>query len=145
MRSKISTPPRKLLTKVFNDLLDEYVTNYNPLDKEKNPEAQHFKSDILDFDQEKEIRSVINFLTSSCKCGQNCQMQFTQEELLESRRDFRFLSWHNYALVRISPLWQHQRELDREGQGKDLSTASMRIVPFVSKCFYSIIVKPSGD
>jgi hypothetical protein len=93
MRAKTPTPSRRLLTKAFNDLLDEYVKTLNQTDEEDNTEPQHFEGDILEFDQEQEIRTVRNFLTSSCKCGQNCQTQFTQEEVVDARRDFRFLSW----------------------------------------------------
>jgi len=59
MQSKIPIPPRKLLTKVFDNLLDEYVNNHYPNNKEKNPETQHYEACILDFDQEKVPQKIL--------------------------------------------------------------------------------------
>ena len=71
MVAKTPTPSRKLLTKAFNDLLDEYVKTLNQPDEENNAEPQHFEGDVLEFDQGQEIKAVRNFLASPCKCGQN--------------------------------------------------------------------------
>lgn len=93
MRAKTPTPSRELLTKAFNNLLEEYVNTLNQSDEERCPALQPFEGDVLELDQAQEIRAIRNFLTSSCRCGRECQTQFTQEELLEARRDFRLLSW----------------------------------------------------
>ncbi|MHC4139197.1 MAG: hypothetical protein ACYSR1_04975 [Planctomycetota bacterium] len=93
MPSKQPTPSKEFLTKAFNDLLDEYVKPLESPDEIQNGTPQDVEGNLREFDQEQEIRAVRNFVTSSCTCGKNCQTQFTQEELLEARRDLRRLAW----------------------------------------------------
>ena len=87
------TSSEELLTKAFDELLDEYVKTLDQSDEDHNRESNDLQGDLLEFNQALEITAVRDFVTSSCTCGKNCQTQFTQEELVDARRDFRRLSW----------------------------------------------------
>lgn len=93
MPSKKPKFSKEFLTKTFNDLLDEYAKPLDLPDNIQNGTSPDIEEHLREFDQKQEIRTVRKFVTSSCKCEKNCQTQFTPEELLEARRDFRRLAW----------------------------------------------------
>lgn len=83
------------LNAAFEELLDEYLRGAS------DPSAlvSSAKSDEGRFDAEERINpaaektAIQQFLQTSCGCGQDCQTQFSAEEVTDARRNFRLLSW----------------------------------------------------
>lgn len=77
------------LNAAFNDLLDEYL---------RNASESSAKSDEKRFEEEERIdpsvenAAIKQFIQKPCGCGKNCQSQFSEEEVANSRKDFRLLS-----------------------------------------------------
>ena len=75
------------LTKVFSNLLEEYVSsisnNVNEITEVK------YNQDV---DLEKEFKLISEFLSKPCPCGKDCQTQFSFNEIWNARADFRLLT-----------------------------------------------------
>ncbi len=89
------------VTELFEELLDEYL----------NDHTQHISSsdnksnlEIETFDYIAEKRAIDEFLIFPCRCGQNCQKQFSAEEVAEARKDFRLLSLEERNVFILSQL-----------------------------------------
>jgi hypothetical protein len=51
-----------------------------------------------------EKRLISQFLSTSCSCGENCQRLFTVSEVIESRENFRLMSWnekHSFIIGKL--------------------------------------------
>ena len=89
------------VTALFEELLDDYLNGHI-----EQPPAPDDKSiiEIEEFDHAEEERTIEDFLTSPCRCGQNCQAQFSTEEIADARKDFRLLSWEERNSSLLSQL-----------------------------------------
>jgi len=98
----------KELTKIFNDLIDEYLISDLETSSDKNSGA--LKSQKLEtIDKNKEQKLISDFLATPCSCGKNCQTQFSKNELLESRENYRMLSWSEKNCTILALLKSFQR------------------------------------
>lgn len=78
------------LTRVFEHFLEEYVdTSFEP-DPEEAQAKYPRRCDDINEAQERDRAS--NFLSVPCPCGKNCQSQFSVDEVLDARHDYRGLS-----------------------------------------------------
>jgi len=60
----------------FSSVFNEFLKAYSPSDKE--PQSNHQKkSDEFIATRANDIKAIQSFLTQPCKCGKNCQLQFT--------------------------------------------------------------------
>jgi len=84
---------------VFNEFLKAYF----PSDKEPKSNHQN-KSDDFIATRANDIKVIQSFLAHPCKCGKNCQLQFTENEILKSREDFRHLSLEQKNCFMLSQL-----------------------------------------
>ena len=101
------------LTKVFKNLLEEYVIRaYWPTGDESNRLIDHLagekhKPKEVPIDQEQKL--ISNFLETPCRCGKNCQAQFSIDDIFGARADFRSLSWDEKNCFILSQLRSCQR------------------------------------
>lgn len=80
---------KKRIEKEYEKLLGEYLeTDLISSFQDK----QNTKSIELNFDLSSETEAIKEFLKTNCGCGNNCQKQFGEREVLESRNRFRILS-----------------------------------------------------
>jgi len=92
----------------FSTVFNEFLKAYLPSDKE--PQSNHQKKyDELHAARASDIKVIQSFLAHPCKCGKNCQLQFTEKELLKSREDFRYLSLEQKNCFMLSQLSCFQR------------------------------------
>lgn len=87
----------------FSTVFHEFLNSYLPSDKESHSNHQN-QSDELLIARANEIKVIKSFLAHPCKCGKNCQLQFTEKELLKSREDFRQLSLDQKNCFMLSQL-----------------------------------------
>ena len=71
---------------VFDGILKAYL-----LSSSNHQSSIQTKSDEVSDPQDKRFKNDSIFF-GTCKCGKNCQLQFTVDELLKAREDFRSLS-----------------------------------------------------
>ena len=82
------------LEAAFQELIEDYLRGTN----ERSGQALSLKSGEARFDAEerldpaKEMAVIEQFLQTPCGCGEDCQAQFSAEEVADARRDFRLLS-----------------------------------------------------
>ena len=68
----------------FNEFLKAYFSS------DKEPQSNHQnKSDDFIATRVNDIKVIQSFLAHPCKCGKNCQLQFTENEILKSREDYK--------------------------------------------------------
>jgi hypothetical protein len=77
------------LTAAFEELLEEYLDSQIGL-----PTINNFllKEEPIKFDEKTEQKSISDFLSRPCPCKQNCQKQFSEEEVFNARASFRMLT-----------------------------------------------------
>lgn len=99
MRDKIES-----CSTVFNEFLKAYSSS------DKEPQSNHQKkSDEFIATIANDLKAIQSFLTHPCKCGKNCQLQFTEKEILKSREDFRQLGRNQKNCFILSQLSCFQR------------------------------------
>jgi hypothetical protein len=74
------------------------------LPSDDTPQFSPPKKSDESINKESEIKAICSFLEQPCKCGKNCQLQFTEEELLKVREDFRNLSLNQKNCFILSQL-----------------------------------------
>ena len=100
----------KELTKVFEEFLEEYVLTSISHGPDNGEKINTLISNKIDLNQEKSF--VLKFLSTPCNCGKNCQNQFSENELLESREDFLYLTRNEKNCVILAQLNSFQRISD---------------------------------
>lgn len=100
---------KKRIEEEYEKLLGEYlktdfISSFQNKQNEKLIESE--------FDLSSEKKRVKDFLTTNCGCGNCCQKQFNEQELLESRNRFRILSLQekNIFILAQLRLLLHQSE-----------------------------------
>ena len=89
------------LTAAFEDLLEEYFSPHpGAFQENKHPVSKESE----EIDQQREQELIVRFLETSCLCGQNCQQQFSREEIVDTRADFRLLTWDERNCFMLSQL-----------------------------------------
>jgi len=103
----------KELTEVFKNLLNEYaipsswsIPDTNDRDINSLTGEQYTTKEVS---PNQEQKLISNFLTKPCRCGKNCQNQFSPEELFAARADFRSLSWDSKNCTTLSQLRSCQK------------------------------------
>lgn len=84
-----SEPFDEEITALFEELFDEYLNGHIEQSTTTNDKLI---IEIEEFDHAEEERTIEDFLATPCRCGQNCQAQFSAEEISGARKDFRLLS-----------------------------------------------------
>jgi hypothetical protein len=102
------------LSTVFNELLDAYI----PSDSSHQSNRQ--KNDKVAVTQSSDIKAIQSFLAKPCKCGKNCQLQFTEAELLKSRENFRNLSLEQKNCFILSHLSCFKRSKSIASSGRTI-------------------------
>lgn len=74
--------------KRYSALLNEYLTT-DPISSFQNEKNEGLLEDTTDHVEKEAIH---HFLSTECSCGQHCQKQFSEEELMTSRAQFSSLS-----------------------------------------------------
>jgi hypothetical protein len=82
------------LNAAFEELLEEYIRSAkDPSVQVSSAKSDEGRFDVEDrIDPEVERTAIEQFLRTPCRCGKNCQLQFSAEEVADARRDFRLLS-----------------------------------------------------
>jgi len=109
------------LEAAFEELLDEYLRG-----GDEPPQTVLTKADEARFVEEdqkdsgKEMLVIEQFLGTPCCCGQNCQAQFSAEEVADARKDFRLLSLaeRNSSLLFQLRSFSHASELAQSARSK---------------------------
>ena len=110
------------LTKVFKNLLEEYVIPAYWVTADESDSlivpsvGEKHKPKEVPIDQEQKL--ISNFLATPCRCGKNCQAQFSSDELLGARADFRSFSWDEKNCFILSQLRSCQRISDKAKSGR---------------------------
>ncbi len=98
------------LPKVFENLFEEYVlSNLRPDIDDSDKIRNIISSKEIDRNQEQLLGS--KFLSAPCSCGKNCQNQFSNNELLDSRDDFRSSTWNEKNCVILAQLNSFQKNI----------------------------------
>lgn len=87
------------LSRIFQKLDEEYLQSFMPLDKDHDSDAAQL-SEVIENNsatQEQENKEakrqkVQKFLNEPCACGKNCRSQFSVDEVLDAREDFKSMS-----------------------------------------------------
>lgn len=110
------------LTKIFKILLDEYVAS--AFCSTPNREGDSIcpsnkkKRKSREIPAVREQKLISDFLATPCRCGKNCQLQFTSEELFDSRASFRSFSWDERNCAILYQLRSFQRTCKHANTGR---------------------------
>jgi hypothetical protein len=90
------------ITKVFEELLDEYLhenegTNIDDAQTELKPLSRNFESKF-------ESEMINEFLTTPCSCRKSCKARLSFYEIAKSRKEFRANSWTEKNAFMLSQL-----------------------------------------
>jgi hypothetical protein len=100
------------LTKIFTNFLEEYVIPARRFSANYDTQVMaEYKTEKIDRNKEQAL--VENFLVTPCSCGKNCQDQFSKEELIDSRDDFRSLTRSQRGCSILAQLRSFQRSSDQ--------------------------------
>ena len=100
------------IDKFYQDYLEENFSD-DPSFQLQKKQVKEISKEIIDPFIEK--KCVEKFLLTSCKCGRNCQLQFSAEELITARFEFYSLSSENknsYILGQLRLLSKHSKFAD---------------------------------
>lgn len=116
--------PKSELTKVFEDFIKEYVSSnfgHDPgVDEKSNAPV------LKEIDRKKEKRLVAEFLSKDCSCGKNCQNKFFEDELLEARENFWYLTWNEKNCVILTQLNSFQRISDHTKSARTIKVRTRK-------------------
>jgi len=110
------------LTKVFENFTEEYLLSSFGFDADIEEKITPFVLKEVDRVQEKLL--VSEFLSTPCSCGKNCQKQFSENELHESRENFRYLSRNEKNCVILAQLRSFQRSSKHSKSGRTVKARS---------------------
>ena len=95
------------LAKIFENFLKEYLL---PTFRHDNDHSEMNNSFALkEIDRNQENLLVSEFIKTPCACGKNCQKQFFERELLETRENFRYLTRNEKNCMILAQLKSFQR------------------------------------
>jgi hypothetical protein len=102
------------ITKRYETLLADYLKTdlISSFQNDKN------ESILQDYIDQKEQIAISDFLKSECRCGNNCNNKFSEEELLSTRAQFRSLSLSEkncYMLSQLRILSKHSSYANSSG------------------------------
>jgi hypothetical protein len=112
------------LTKVFKNLLEEYVISALGSSPDEDDDSigsslkKQYKPKEPLPDQEQKL--ISDFLAKPCRCGKNCRIQFTAEELFDSRADFRSFSWDERNCAILCQLRSFQKISKQAKSGRSI-------------------------
>lgn len=95
------------VSKVYQEFLEKYF-ELDPTSITRNKKNEKIQASVIDPILEKNL--IEKFLTTSCSCGRNCQLQFSADELMTARAEFCLLSTQEkncYILGQLRLLSRH--------------------------------------
>lgn len=106
------------ITKVFEELLDEYL--YEETETLNADQAEPIPSVDRSNGNNNELSLIKDFLASPCLCGNACKGSLSFNEVSKSRKEFRSLSWAEKNAFMLSQLTTFMRWSDKSRSARQV-------------------------